>query len=65
MSVYLALYHTYYMFNNLTTWEKVKRNTIPYLRNLKMQYPFSKGYSANLKEFFSTDTERPIDWKVN
>jgi hypothetical protein len=35
MSVYLAAYHTFYMFNNLTTWEKVKRDSISYLKNLR------------------------------
>lgn len=34
MAAYLAIYHTYYMMNNLTTWEKVKRDSISYLKNL-------------------------------
>lgn len=62
LAVYLTFFHTIFMFNNITTWEKAKRDSIWYLKNVNhdIKYPFSLGYAENLRQFFGTDSERPI-----
>lgn len=57
VSVLLALlisvlwsYHVYLAFSNLTTWESMRREKIPYLANAKSS-PFSKGPCKNIGVF--------------
>lgn len=61
MNLYLVSSHTYYLLRNITTWEFIKRDQVPYLRRIDL-YPFDKGCIANICQLFTTNEERPIDW---
>jgi hypothetical protein len=66
LASYLTINHTMFMVNNQTTWESVKRDSIPYLKHVpaSVKYPFSQGCTANIKRFFSTDANDPIEWEI-
>lgn len=35
IAIYLTYYHTKYMLNNQTTWERVRRDSISYLKSVR------------------------------
>lgn len=65
-ATWLTWSHTFFMLNNETSWESVKRNSISYLKHApaELKHPFSKGYIENIRLFFSVDPDHPIEWKI-
>ena len=52
MAVWLIVGHTYMMMENVTQWEKSRRERISYLKDLPLgMNPFDRGVWENIKEF--------------
>lgn len=67
MLVSLIIFHTYLIFNNLTTWESLSWNKISYMRLWPRKYgsPFDRGSIQNLKLYFwEKSKSKIIIWKM-
>lgn len=64
----LALFHTYLIIKNTTTWEHLSWNKISYLQDWKREFgsPFDLGIKENLKLVFWNDLSKDdfFLWKM-
>jgi hypothetical protein len=53
------------MLFNSTTWEEIKRDQIPYLRQIdpNIRHPFHKGVWQNVQQMFAADIRQPVNWE--
>lgn len=59
---YLAVYHTYLVLHNNTTYEMRKRPEIYYFRGVIKGHPFDQGLWQNLKLLMNASSTSPIEW---
>lgn len=54
---YLLIFHSYLIFNNITTWECLSWSRISYLRDWPRNYgsPFNLGLRSNFRLYFCYD----------